>query len=111
MPAPKHPIPVVKIQELAQTTAEFSKALTDFAEQVKAKHSEELRITGWKRIVSSLQQAKESLSAITGQAHDLAAIDFLKCLPEGETVFRRNAAPDAGKIEVEVKARRTQKKK
>lgn len=111
MPAPKQSIDIEKLTLLAEKTEELSKCLHDFVRGIESKNRKSIEVSGWKRIIGSLEQAKKSLSVITGSASDLAAINFLECLPAGETVYTRPTKVDLKVAESQVKTNRNQHKK
>lgn len=111
MPSPKQSIDTEKLVLLAAKTEELARCLREFAKGLEEKNRQSFSVSGWKRIVGSMEQAKKSMSVITGSASDLAAIDFLECLPKGETIYTRPTKTDLKVAEAQLKIQRNQHKK
>ncbi len=111
MTAAKQQIDVQRIVELAKESERFARCLAEFAEQLEARETKEIRISGWKKIISSLESAKESLTLIVGQASDLGSVNFERLLPDGDKVWRRPTKSDLKIAEAQVEFQRNQHKK
>lgn len=112
MPAPKQQIPLENFIELARLSREMADALAAFAEFAKSKNTDSFSVSGWKKILRSLDEAKQSLASITGQASGLEKIEFWKCLPSDDKMWTRGGTKEAlSAMEGQVAAKRKNNKK